>query len=84
MCQPLISSSQMQNGAVGCRPADRTALDEDMQTIGVPSDVPSDTNAQGRYFFAILSSDSAPSTSPSSAGSSTGSIPQVSTGLLST
>ena len=55
-----------------------------MQTIGVPSDVPSDTTTSGRYFFAILSSDSAPSTSPSSAGSSTGSIPQVSAGLLTT
>jgi hypothetical protein len=60
------------------RPADRTALDEDMQTIGVPSDVPSDTSASGRYFFAMMASDSAPSTSPSAAGgSSTNSIPQV-------
>ena len=54
-------------------------LDEDMQTIGVPSDVPSVTNSSGRYFFAVLANSSALSTlTTSSSTSSASSLPQVS------
>jgi len=39
---------------ISARPADRTALDEDTQLIGVPSDVPSALDAAGRYYFCVV------------------------------
>lgn len=38
-----------------CRPADRSALDADSQPVGVPSDVLSVPDTEGRYYFCILS-----------------------------
>lgn len=61
-----------------CRPADRTALDEDMQIIGVPSDVPSEMDASGRYYFAFVVASDTPSTRTSSMNASAENMPQVS------
>lgn len=38
---------------VACRPADRAALDGDTAQVGVPSDVPSSPDADGRYYFCL-------------------------------
>ena len=49
--------------AVACRPADRAALDGDTAQVGVPSDVPSSPNAEGRYYFCLATAATADTSS---------------------
>lgn len=73
----LRSASHHGTFTITFRPADRTALDEDMQIIGVPSDVPSEMDASGRYYFAFVVANDTSSTRTSSLNASTDNLPQV-------